>query len=99
MRPAGPPSSPGPTAGSPIYGGSYGGYLVLCALVEEPAMWRAGVDLFGDSEIAESFRHGDRLGRLDLQRMMGSPDDPAARRAVPPRLAGLSRRADRGARC
>ena len=41
-------------------------------------MWRAGVDLFGDSEIAESYRHGDRLGRLELQRMMGSPDDPAA---------------------
>jgi dipeptidyl aminopeptidase/acylaminoacyl peptidase len=60
-----------------IYGGSYGGYLVLCALVEEPALWQAGVDLYGDSEIAESFRHGDRPGRLDLGRMMGSPDDPA----------------------
>jgi dipeptidyl aminopeptidase/acylaminoacyl peptidase len=60
-----------------IYGGSYGGYVVLCALVEEPAMWSAGVDLFGDSEIAESFRHGDRPGRLDLHRMMGSPDDAA----------------------
>jgi dipeptidyl aminopeptidase/acylaminoacyl peptidase len=59
-----------------IYGGSYGGYLTLCALVEEPSLWRAGVDLYGDSEIAESYRHGDRLGRLDLQRMMGSPDDP-----------------------
>lgn len=60
-----------------VYGGSYGGYLVLCALVEEPALWRAGVDLYGDSEIAESYRHGDRPGRLDLNRMMGSPDDPA----------------------
>jgi len=60
-----------------IYGGSYGGYLVLCALVEEPDLWQAGVDLYGDSEIAESFRHGDRPGRLDLARMMGSPDDPA----------------------
>jgi len=59
-----------------IYGGSYGGYLVLCALVEEPGLWRAGVDLYGDSEIAESFRHGDRPGRLDLARQMGSPDDP-----------------------
>jgi dipeptidyl aminopeptidase/acylaminoacyl peptidase len=59
-----------------VYGGSYGGYLTLCALVEEPSLWRAGVDLYGDSEIAESYRHGDRLGRLDLQRMMGSPDDP-----------------------
>jgi dipeptidyl aminopeptidase/acylaminoacyl peptidase len=59
-----------------VYGGSYGGYLTLCALVEEPDMWRAGVDLYGDSEIAESYRHGDRIGRLDLHRMMGSPDDP-----------------------
>ena len=59
-----------------VYGGSYGGYLVLCALVEEPGLWQAGVDLFGDSEIAESYRHGDREGRLDLGRMMGSPDDP-----------------------
>jgi dienelactone hydrolase len=58
-----------------IYGGSYGGYMVLCALVEEPSLWSAGVDLYGDSEIAESFRHGDRPGRLDLQRMMGTPED------------------------
>jgi dipeptidyl aminopeptidase/acylaminoacyl peptidase len=60
-----------------MYGGSYGGYLTLCALVEEPSMWAAGVDLFGDSEIAESYRHGDRVGRIDLERMMGTPDDPA----------------------
>jgi dipeptidyl aminopeptidase/acylaminoacyl peptidase len=60
-----------------IWGGSYGGYVVLCALVEEPGMWSAGVDLYGDSEIAESYRHGDRTGRLDLEKMMGTPDDPA----------------------
>ena len=36
--------------------------MVLTALVEEPALWSAGVDLYGDSEIAESFRHGDRVG-------------------------------------
>ncbi len=70
---AGQPWSDGRLA---IFGGSYGGYMVLCALVDEPAMWRAGVDLFGDSEIAESYRHGDRLGRQDLHKMMGSPDDP-----------------------
>ena len=40
-------------------------------------MWRAGIDLYGDSDIAESFRRGDRPGRLDLQRMMGNPEDPA----------------------
>jgi dipeptidyl aminopeptidase/acylaminoacyl peptidase len=71
---AGQPWSDGRLA---IYGGSYGGYMVLCALVDEPQMWAAGVDLFGDSEIAESYRHGDRPGRLDLHKMMGSPDDPA----------------------
>jgi dipeptidyl aminopeptidase/acylaminoacyl peptidase len=60
-----------------MYGGSYGGYLTLCALVEEPSMWAAGVDLFGDSDIAESYRHGDRVGRIDLERMMGTPDDPS----------------------
>jgi len=60
-----------------IYGGSYGGYMVLCALVDAPSMWSVGVDMYGDSEIAESFRHGDRPGRLDLQKMMGTPDDPA----------------------
>jgi len=59
-----------------IYGGSYGGYMVLSALVEEPSLWSAGIDLYGDSEIAESFRHGDRIGRLDRQRQMGMPDDP-----------------------
>ncbi|HWP62929.1 MAG TPA: S9 family peptidase [Candidatus Binatia bacterium] len=60
------------------WGGSYGGYLVLCVLTEEPSLWRAGVDLYGDSEIAESYRHGDRVGRLDLERQMGRPDDPEA---------------------
>jgi dipeptidyl aminopeptidase/acylaminoacyl peptidase len=63
------------------YGGSYGGYMTLCALTEEPSLWRAGIDLYGDSEIAESYRHGDRLGRIDLERMMGRPDDPAAAEA------------------
>lgn len=60
------------------YGASYGGYMTLCVLTEEPSMWRAGVDLYGDSEIAESHGHGDRPGRIDIERMMGRPDDPAA---------------------
>jgi dipeptidyl aminopeptidase/acylaminoacyl peptidase len=63
------------------YGGSYGGYMTLCVLTEEPSLWRAGIDMYGDSEIAESYRHGDRIGRIDLQRMMGRPDDPAAAEA------------------
>ncbi len=58
-----------------IHGQSYGGYLVLCALTAAPAVFTCGVDLFGDSEIAESYRHGDRVGRLDLHRQMGDPAD------------------------
>jgi dipeptidyl aminopeptidase/acylaminoacyl peptidase len=60
------------------YGASYGGYMTLCVLTEEPSLWRAGIDLYGDSEIAESYRHGDRPGRIDLERMMGKPEDPEA---------------------
>lgn len=60
------------------YGASYGGYMTLCVLTLEPSLWRAGIDLYGDSEIAESYRHGDRVGRIDLERMMGRPDDPDA---------------------
>ncbi len=63
------------------YGASYGGYLTLCVLTEEPSMWRAGIDLYGDSDIAESYRHGDRVGRIDLERMMGRPDDPSTSEA------------------
>jgi dipeptidyl aminopeptidase/acylaminoacyl peptidase len=63
------------------YGASYGGYMTLCVLTEEPSLWRAGIDLYGDSDIAESYRRGDRLGRIDLERMMGRPDDPAAAEA------------------
>ena len=51
-------------------------------------MWSAGIDLYGDSEIAESFRHGDRPGRLDLQQ-----DDGHARRPGPGRArSGAARR-------
>ncbi len=52
--------------------------MTLCVLTEEPGLWRAGIDLYGDSEIADSYRHGDRPGRIDLERMMGRPDDPDA---------------------
>jgi len=60
------------------YGASYGGYMTLSALTEEPGLWRAGIDLYGDSDITEAYRHCDRPGRIDLERMMGRPDDPEA---------------------
>jgi dipeptidyl aminopeptidase/acylaminoacyl peptidase len=58
-----------------VMGPSYGGYLTLCALTLAPELFCAGVDMYGDSEIAESYRHGDRDGRLDLKRQMGTPEE------------------------
>ena len=58
-----------------VVGPSYGGYLTLCALTLAPELFCAGVDMYGDSEIAESYRHGDRYGRLDLKRQMGTPEE------------------------
>lgn len=58
-----------------VVGPSYGGYLTLCALTLAPHLFCAGVDMYGDSEIAESYRHGDREARLDVQRHMGTPEE------------------------
>lgn len=58
-----------------VVGPSYGGYLALAALTLAPDLFCAGVDLYGDSEIAESYYHGDRYGRMDLRRHMGTPED------------------------
>jgi dipeptidyl aminopeptidase/acylaminoacyl peptidase len=34
-----------------VYGGSYGGYTTLMAMTRQPALWRAGVDLFGMADL------------------------------------------------
>lgn len=60
-----------------IVGPSYGGYLTLCALTLAPELFCAGVDLYGDSEIAEAFQHEDREARMDLLRHMGMPAENA----------------------
>ncbi len=58
-----------------VAGPSYGGYLTLSSLALAPELFCAGIDLYGDSEIAESYSHGDRYGRLDLRRQMGTPEE------------------------
>lgn len=57
-----------------IYGGSYGGYMTLISMSRKPGVFNCGVALYGDSDITESYKHGDRPGRLDLRREMGDPD-------------------------
>ncbi|MBI4790610.1 MAG: S9 family peptidase [Chloroflexi bacterium] len=72
-----------------VLGPSYGGYLTLCALTLAPDLFCAGVDLYGDSEITEAYRHEDREARLDLIRHMGTPEEnpEGYRRGSPLHLA------------
>jgi dipeptidyl aminopeptidase/acylaminoacyl peptidase len=69
-----------------IFGASYGSYLALTSLAKDPQhRFACGVAKYGDSDIATSWALGDREGREDLERMMGSPrDDRAAYRAGSP---------------
>lgn len=69
-----------------IFGASYGSYLALAALARDPQhRFACGVAKFGDSDIATSWAEGDRVGREDLERMMGRPiQAPEAYRAGSP---------------
>ncbi|MBI5034615.1 MAG: S9 family peptidase [Chloroflexi bacterium] len=60
-----------------VVGPSYGGYLALSALTLAPELFCAGVDMYGDSEIAEAYHHEDREARMDLLRHMGTPEENA----------------------
>ena len=61
-----------------VVGPSYGGYLTLCAITLAPELFCAAVDLFGDSDLVQSYRQGERAGRLDLKRQMGTPEENPA---------------------
>jgi dipeptidyl aminopeptidase/acylaminoacyl peptidase len=58
-----------------VVGPSYGGYLTLCALTLAPEIFCAGVDMYGDSELVEAYRHEDREMRMDMARHMGTPEE------------------------
>ncbi|HUF98732.1 MAG TPA: S9 family peptidase [Ilumatobacter sp.] len=57
-----------------IFGSSYGSYMALHALVDDPHhRYACGVAKYGDCDILTSWALGDLVGRLDLERMMGHP--------------------------
>ncbi len=78
-----------------IFGASYGSYLALTSLALDPQhRFACGVAKYGDSDIATSWAQGDRVGREDLEKMMGRPADaPEAYRAGSPlhRVADITR--------
>ncbi len=62
-----------------IFGGSYGSYLALCSVVDDPERrYRCAVAKYGDCDILTSWAQGDREGRQDLERMMGHPSTARA---------------------
>jgi dipeptidyl aminopeptidase/acylaminoacyl peptidase len=57
-----------------IFGASYGSYLALLSVVDDPEhRYACAVAKYGDSDILTSWAQGDLVGRLDLERMMGHP--------------------------
>ncbi len=62
-----------------VGGGSYGGYLTMCALTKTPDVWAAGVAMFPFVNWFTELENEDPLLRqYDLQNM-GDPEDPVAR--------------------
>ncbi len=62
-----------------VYGGSYGGYMVLASLVHFPGRFRCGIDYVGISSFV-TFLENTREYRRDLRRVeYGDERDPAMR--------------------
>jgi dipeptidyl aminopeptidase/acylaminoacyl peptidase len=61
-----------------IYGGSYGSYLALCSVVDDPEhRYRCALTKYGDCDILTSWAQGDRSGVQDMERMMPHPHEAA----------------------
>jgi len=57
-----------------IFGASYGSYLALHSVVDDPDnRFACAIAKYGDCDILTSWAQGDLVGRLDLERMMGHP--------------------------
>lgn len=61
-----------------IHGGSYGGYLVLMALTRQPALWRAGIDLVGISDLKTFLKATDQSIRKVFVDEFGDLEKDAA---------------------
>lgn len=55
-----------------LYGGSYGGYMVLSGLVHQPDRWAAGVDVVGIANLVSFLQHTAPWRRAWREREYGS---------------------------
>ena len=60
-----------------LWGGSYGGYLVLTGLAFQPERWAAGVDIVGISSLLTFLTNTAGYRRAHREREYGSPDTDA----------------------
>ncbi len=72
-----------------LWGGSYGGYMVLAGLAFQPELWAAGVDIVGISDLVTFLEHTADYRRAHREREYGSltVDRPFLERASPLRSA------------
>ena len=55
-----------------LWGGSYGGYMVLAGLAFQPQLWAAGVDIVGISSLVSFLRNTSGYRRAAREREYGS---------------------------
>jgi dipeptidyl aminopeptidase/acylaminoacyl peptidase len=55
-----------------VYGGSYGGYMVLAALAFRPELWAAGISFVGLSSLVTFLEHTSEYRRAAREREYGS---------------------------
>ena len=58
-----------------LWGGSYGGYMVLAGLAFQPALWAAGVDIVGISSLATFLENTSTWRRAFREREYGSLEE------------------------
>ena len=55
-----------------LWGGSYGGYMVLAGLAFQPELWAAGVDIVGISDLVTFLENTSDYRRAHREREYGS---------------------------
>jgi len=58
-----------------LWGGSYGGYMVLAGLAFQPPLWAAGVDIVGISSLATFLENTSKWRRAFREREYGSLEE------------------------
>ncbi len=61
-----------------LWGGSYGGYMVLAGLAFQPELWAAGVDIVGISDLVTFLQNTSDYRRAQREREYGSLIDDRA---------------------